>query len=107
MTQLFILCHEGELPYVIHDLRDVLHGDSTVQIVSQGSTEKMYMGYVLLESEGNIPTALLRELRANPDVYLYAIPDPEAQDEEAEEEDWEECAEAEEPVRGNPPSALE
>jgi hypothetical protein len=75
MTQLFIVCHEGELPYVIHDLRDVLHGDSTVQIVSQGSTEKMYMGYVLLESEGDIPTVLLRELRANPDVYLYAVHD--------------------------------
>ena len=107
MTHLFIVCHEGELPYVIHDLRDVLHGDSTVQIVSQGSTKKMYMGYVLLESKGDIPISLLRELRANPDVYLYAIPDPEAQDEDTEEGDQEEREEAAEPVRRNPSSALE
>lgn len=78
--QVFILCHEGEVPYVVRGLQDALQDDSTMQIVSQGSTEKMYMGYVLLAGDGDPPVACLAELRANPDVYLYAIHNSDAQD---------------------------
>jgi len=83
MTHLLLLCHEGELSYVLCDLREVLHGHPEVQIVGQGSTEKMYMGYLLLSCDGELPAELFEELRANPDVYLYAVHDPNVwQDEE-------------------------
>jgi hypothetical protein len=58
--------------------------------VAQGSTEKIYMGYVLLQGEGEPSAALIAELRANPDVYLYTFHNPAAQREEAEEESEEE-----------------
>ena len=83
MTHLLLLCHEGDLSYVLCDLREVLHGHPEVQIVGQGSTEKMYMGYLLLSCDGELPAELFEELRANPDVYLYAVHDPNVwQDEE-------------------------
>ena len=83
MTHLLLLCHEGELSYVLCDLREVLHGHSEVQIVGQGSTEKMYMGYLLLSCDSELPAELFEELRANPDVYLYVVHDPNVwQDEE-------------------------
>lgn len=85
--QVFILCHEGEVPYVVRGLQDALQNDPTMQIVSQGSTEKMHMGYVLLEGSEEIPPACLAELQANPDIYLYAIhspDDPDAQDDAPE-----------------------
>jgi hypothetical protein len=83
MTHLLLLCHEGELSYVRCDLREALSGHPEVQIVGQGSTEKMYMGYLLLSCDGELPAELFEELRANPDVYLYAVHDPNVwQDEE-------------------------
>jgi hypothetical protein len=96
MTHLLLLCHEGELPYVLCDLREVLHGHSEVQIVGWGSTEKMYMGYLLLAGDGELPADLFEELRANPDVYLYVVYDPNRrQDEEDGEEEAAESEEAE------------
>jgi hypothetical protein len=95
VTQLVVLCHEGELSYVRCDLREVLSGHPEVQIVGQGSTEKMYMGYLLLSCEGELPAELLEELRANPDVYLYVVHDPEVQGDEGEEEETEDDGEAE------------
>ncbi len=76
MVTVFILCHEGEIPYVMAGLRDALSETSAVQIVDQGSTEKIHMGYLLLQGEGELPTALLAELLANPDIYLYAFHRP-------------------------------
>ncbi|HEU5375454.1 MAG TPA: hypothetical protein VFV38_08450 [Ktedonobacteraceae bacterium] len=87
MLEIFLLCHEGEVPYVVRSLQDALQDDATMQIVSQGSTEKMHMGYVLLVSSKEIPPACLAELQANPDIYLYAIHDPEAADSQDEAED--------------------
>jgi hypothetical protein len=98
MIQAFVLCHEGELPYVLHDLRDVLQSHPGVQVVSQGSTEKMYMGYLLLESAEDLPSELFRELRANPDVYLYAVHDPDALEEDEMGEQAEEAFQEEQPA---------
>ncbi len=102
MTQLFLLCHEGELSYVRCDLREALYGHPEVQIVGQGSTEKMYMGYLLLSCDGELPAELFEELRANPDVYLYAVHDPNAgqdgedgEEAETESEETEEVSQAE------------
>jgi len=89
MIQVFIVCHEGEIPYVMQGLQDALQDDSTMQILSQGRTDKMHMGYVLLEGEEEIPPACLAELQVNPDIYLYAVHDldaADAQDDEDEEE---------------------
>lgn len=94
MMQIFILCHEGEIPYVVRGLQDALQDDPAMQIVSQGSTEKMHMGYVLLEGDEEIPLVCLAELQANPDIYLYAIHDPEEADAQEEAEDQEECESA-------------
>ena|SRR5579859_2014722 len=74
MFTVFVLCHEGEIPYVLASVCEVVDtSPSPVHIVDHGSTEKMYMGYVLLRGEGEPPGVLLTELRANPDVYLYAV----------------------------------
>ena len=89
--ELFVLCHEGEIPYVVASLKDALYETPGVQIVGQGSTEKLYMGYVLLQGEGEPSTALIAELRANPDVYLYAFHTPDVQGEESAEADAEEA----------------
>ena len=75
MLQVFILCHEGEIPYVVCGLQDALQDDPTMQIVIQGQTAKLHMGYVLLEGSQEIPPACLAELQANPDIYLYAVVD--------------------------------
>lgn len=89
MIQVFILCHEGEIPYVIQGLQDALQDDPIMQIISQGSTDKIHMGYVLLEGDEEMPPACLAELQANPDIYLYAVHGldaADAQDDEGEEE---------------------
>lgn len=75
---LFLLCHEGEIPYVIHGLKDTLCGVPEVHIVGQGSTQKMHMGYVLLHGTGEPPAALFRELLANEEIYLYSLHQPGA-----------------------------
>lgn len=98
MIQVFILCHEGELPYVESTLQDVLDSGPTIQIISQGSTEKMYMGYLLLECDGEVPAALLAELRANADVYLYAIHDPNAPQDATDTEESETLARVNEAI---------
>jgi hypothetical protein len=78
MVTLFVLCHEGEIPYVMNGLRDALYETPTVQIVDQGSTEKMHLGSIVLCGAGGLPTALLAELLSNPDVSLYTPPLREA-----------------------------
>ena len=91
MYTLLVLCHEGEIPYVVASLKEALAETPAVQIVDQGSTEKIYMGFVLLQGEGEPSTELITELRANPDVYLYAFHDTETQSEENSEDSEEEA----------------
>jgi hypothetical protein len=85
MTTIFLLCHEGELPYVLNGLHDILRDFPSTQILASGSTEKMYMGYLLLTCDEAALGVLEAELRRNPDVYLYILPDADEPDEDSEQ----------------------